>query len=186
MTQQPPTNGTPEDVPKQEPRPNPKREALFGLRAMLEHADPGALARLRRMDPERPPAEFFRFSVAVLDDLLPTTEARRRSQESRWAAIVKLMAIGLGTNPRGGGLLSAVPLGQSLAQAKIAEMRVLRLLDARDAQLMELARHVVHQLVSKGVSFRIDDFAHLLLSSGERAESARREIARSYYRHLND
>lgn len=186
MTQPSPTDGTREDVPKQDPRPNPRRQALSRLRGMLEHADPGALARLRHLDPERPPAEFFRFSVAVLDELLPTTEKTRLALESRWAAVVKLMAIGLGTNPRGGGLLSAVPLGKALAQAKMSEMRVLRLLDARDAQLMELTRHVVHQLVSKGVSFRIDDFAHLLLSSGERAESARREVARGYYRHQND
>lgn len=163
-----------------------RRRALLMLRGMLEHADPGVLARLRRMAPEQPPAEFFRFSVAALDDVLPQSGRWRHEQESRWAAIVKLMAIALGTNPRAGGLLSDEPLGKALALAGVSEMRVLRLLDAGDAQLVEHSRHVVHQLVSKGRAFRIDDFADLLLSSGEIAENARREIASSYYRHQDD
>ena len=135
------------------------------------------------MDPEEPSEKFFRFSVALLDELLPEKGKWRREQENRWAVVVKLMALALGTSPREGGLLADVPLGQALAKANVSEMRVLRLLDARNEQLAELSRHIVHQLVSKGQPFRIDDFADLLLSRGEAAENARREIASSYYRH---
>jgi len=146
-------------------------------------ADAGLLARLRRLDAASPPPAFFRVSVDVLDDLLREKGHWREQDESRWAVVVQAIAIALGTSPTSGGLLGNVPFGQALALADVAEMRLLRLLDAEDAQLPDLMRHVIQQMVSKGQVFAITDLADLVLArSAQYREGARRQIARSYYR----
>ena len=169
---------------KGESRRAGRARRLIELRAALTHANAGTLARLRRTDPQSPPLDFFRISVGLLDDSLPEKGERRDREESRWALLVSVMAVALGTSPETGGLLGDVPFGMALGQAGVAEMRVLRLLEADTDQLPALVRHVVHQLVSKAQSFNVNDLADLVLDNGtERAERARRNIARNFYRH---
>jgi CRISPR type I-E-associated protein CasB/Cse2 len=144
---------------------------------VLEAADPGTLAALRRAAPTSPPAAFYRVSVSVLDDQLPEGGTRRDAAEARWVVVVSAMATAQ-------GLLARCPLGEALAKAGVAELRVLRLLEANDAQLADLVRHVVHQLVQKGQPFDPADLADLVLTAGtDRGPEPRRRIARSFYRH---
>jgi CRISPR type I-E-associated protein CasB/Cse2 len=153
--------------------------AALGRALQPERADPGTLAALRRADPASPPPAFYRVTVDVLDEHLPEAGPLRDALEIRWAVVVSAMA-------NAQGLLARVPLGEALARAGVAEMRVLRLLEAQDTQLADLVRHVVHQLVQKGQPFDPDDLADLVLTGGtDRAQEPRRRIARSYYRHAD-
>lgn len=157
-----------------------RRELVANLRGVLAHADPGTLAALRRADPASPPPAFYRVAVAVLDEHLANFAAsgpRRDEIESRWTIIVSAMASAQ-------GFLDSVPLGDALANAKVTEMRVLRLLEASAAQLPELVRNVVHQLVQKGQRFDPNDLADLVLADDE-DRGPRRRIARSFYRHAD-
>jgi len=157
-----------------------RRELVGKLRGVLEHADPGTLAALRRADPTSPPPAFYRLAVAVLDEhlaYLGDSGRRRDEMESRWTIVVSAMA-------NAQGFLAAVPLGEALAKAGVAEMRFLRLLEASTAQLPELVRNVVHQLVQKGQPFDPNDLADLVLA-GDDDRCPRRKIARSFYRHAD-
>lgn len=164
--------------PSAEPRRH-RAVAALGRALNPKHADPGTLAALRRADPTSPPAAFYRVTVAVLDEYLPEAGPVRDALEGRWVIVVSAMA-------NAAGLLARVPLGEALARAGVAEMRVLRLLEAQDSQLPDLVRHVVHQLVQKAQPFDPSDLADLVLTAGtERAQEPRRRIARSFYRHAD-
>jgi len=173
-------------TPQPDRKESPRGRALSALRHVLKEADPGTLSRLRRMDSKSPPPDFFRVTAGVLEDVLPQGGPWRDQAESRWAILVQAMATALGTSPETGGLLGTEPFGEALAQAQVAELRVLRLLETEDDQLGDLVRQAVHQLVSKGQSFGIYQLADLVLDRDprdpERRERARRRIARSFYR----
>lgn len=171
------------DVSDTRRAPSSVAQAVEQLRWTLEEAaDPGTLAALRRMDTNSPPPAFFRVATRLLDHLLPRQAAHRDQLESRWAIVAQVLAMAVGR--RGSSsLLSRVPLGEALAHANVAEMRLLRLLDAPDEQLADVVRGIMHQLVSKGQSFDPVHLATFVLSDGERREHARRLIAQHYYRH---
>lgn len=157
-----------------------RRELVANLRGVLAHADPGTLAALRRADPASPPPAFYRVAVAVLDEHLANfadSGPRRDEIESRWTVIVSAMACAQ-------GFLAAIPLGDALANARVTERRVLRLLEASAAQLPDLVRNVVHQLVHKGQPFDPNDLADLVLARDD-DRGPRRTIARSFYRHAD-
>lgn len=157
--------------------------ALASLRHELEEvADAGTLAALRRMAPDAPPPAFFRLTSRALDDLLHRAGARREQLETRWATVVQAMALAVG---RKGSfsLLAGPSLGAAVAKAQVAEMRVLRLLNAREEQMSDIVRGIVHQLVSHGQPFNVRQLAELVLFDDERHETARRAIARDFYRH---
>jgi CRISPR type I-E-associated protein CasB/Cse2 len=178
-----PNDGAPA---KDESHHDKRRRVLGALRHRLQRADPGELSSLRRSEPASPPPAFFRIAVDLLDDVLPPQGPRRDALESRWALLAKVIATALGTSPSTGGLLGNVPFGEALARADVAEMRLLRLLEAHEGQLDDLVRQVVAQLASKGQPFSINDLADLVLDHGsDHAESARRRIARSFYRSTN-
>lgn len=164
-----------------------QRSALEELRTTLEHADAGTLASLRRMlAPELPHPAFFRIASKPLDEILPDHGSLRERLESRWAICVQAMAMAITPSKSGrSSLLSRVPFGEALALGDVAEMRVLRLLNAPDDHVAPLVRNAVHQLVSRGQSFDPQDLASLVLSEGDHKESARRRIARDFYRHFN-
>lgn len=155
-----------------------RNQAVEGLRRALADADAGTLAALRRALPASPPASFYRVTVGILDDLLPESGKLRDLVEARWVVVVSAMAR---ATP---GLLAPVPLGQAIALAGVAEMRLLRLLEAHDEQLADIVRNVVHQLVQKGQPFDPKDLADLVLYDGTEHEKAtRRRVARDFYRH---
>jgi len=150
---------------------------VVALQRALEASDPGTLAALRRADPASPPAAFYRIATSVLDEHLPESGPQRDALEARWSIVVSAMA-------NAEGLLARVPLGEALAKAGVAEMRVLRLLEANEAQLADLVRHAVHQLVQKAQPFDANELADLVLTVGtERGRDPRRRVARTFYRH---
>lgn len=161
------------------PQPKPTlRDLVAKLRAALEHADPGTLAALRRFKADAlPPAAFYRLTVPLLDDSLPESGEYRDAKERQWGVIVAAMASAQ-------GFLAAVPLGEALAKAGVAEMRVLRLLEASAEQLPSLVRTVVHQLIQKGQPFDPTDLASLVLAADDN-RAPRRKIAQSFYRHAD-
>jgi len=159
-----------------EPKKLTRRDVVSKLAGALRHADPGALAALRRAEAGSPPAAFYRLAGAALDEHLGEGGPLRERLEPAWTIIVSAMA-------RAQGFLAPVPLGEALAKAGVAEMRFLRLLEAQPAQLPELVRNVVHQLVQKGQPFDPNDLANLVLARDD-DRASHRSIARSYYRHV--
>jgi len=157
-----------------------RRHIVAALDRALKIADPGTLAALRRARGSAPPAAFYRVTVDILDDALSEQGPRRDAIEGRWAIVAAAMATAQ-------GFLERVPLGEAMARAGIAEMRVVRLLEANPDQLVELTRNIVRQLVQKGQSFDPNDLADLVLSAGTPNEkTSRRTVARDFYRHQGD
>jgi CRISPR system Cascade subunit CasB len=144
---------------------------------------PGDVADLRRLDAakdERPPA-FWKLAVERLEPAGFSFADDDTPWDAPWAAAIAVMALANGiAGPRRA-------LGAALAEANVAETRLLRLLRARDTALYDVLRTVARQLVSAAVAPDWADVAELTLSdrvAGER-ERVRREIARDYYRQLS-
>jgi CRISPR system Cascade subunit CasB len=176
---QTPLESTPEakETPQAESFTSRQTRAVVALQRAIETADPGTQASLRRADPASPPAAFYRVTVRILDDILSGEGPSRDAMERAWVVIASAMA-------RASGMLAPVPLGEAMAKAGVAEMRLLRLLEARGDQLADIVRNVVHQLTQKGQRFDPRDLANLVLTDGtEFAREPRRRIARNYYRH---
>jgi CRISPR system Cascade subunit CasB len=150
------------------------------IAAMLHHAGgpltTGDVAALRRMDPRRIEAAFFKLTSLVLDAQLPGDVRGREDLETRWAAIV----IGLahlgdlhGTTPR---------LGVALANSGFSELRFSRLLRADADRLVDELPMVARYLAAKTSPADWTHAADLILSAGRTDEErVRRNVARDYY-----
>jgi hypothetical protein len=69
----------------------------------------------------------------------------------------------------------------------VHETRLLRLLEAPPSQLGYAVRSIVQQLVQKGQTFDPDNLAELVLTAGtEGGRFVRSQIARDYYRYIDD
>jgi len=168
-------------MPNLGPTPPDARDiaaAVARVAAALTHeAGPGDLAALRRLGPHDPstPA-FYRVLVAYVEPHypLPASAPARDEVEWRWAVILAGMA-----------RLEHRPgrrLGHAAAEARLAEMRFLRLLRDSGHTLAATFRGVVHFLATKYEPFDWSDGAKLVLSAGhDWGESVRRAIARDYY-----
>jgi len=76
--------------------------------------------------------------------------------------------------------------GDTLARAGLSEHRFDRLLRATGARLHDELRTVARFLASKGEAIDWTDLARLVLTDGSEAtETARRTLARAYYRTLS-
>lgn len=136
----------------------------------------GDLAALRRMDPRRPPAAFFKIQGLALDLHLPGEAARRMDSETRWAVVVLGLA-------RLGDLHQAEQrLGYALVEAGYSELRFARLLQADADQLVDELPLLARFLAAKGVTADWSAAARLMLSAGRAdEEDMRRHLARDYY-----
>lgn len=145
----------------------------------------GEVAQLRRLRPDEAASPaFWKVVVAHLepDGQLPEGEGPLREDlERRWAVILRGMAEMKGLHrPRR-------RLGTALAEAGVAEPRVLRLLRSADEVLHETLRTTVHQLATKAEPIDWTDAAFLVLTDGRsREESVRRSIARAFYARHRD
>jgi CRISPR type I-E-associated protein CasB/Cse2 len=137
----------------------------------------GDAAALRRMDPVKPHAAFFKLVGLVLDEHLPNDLRARMDRETRWAAIVVGLAH-LGDLHRLG-----MRLGRSLAEARLSELRFARLLRADTDRLADELPMLARFLAARNMATDWSDAAWLILSS-ERGdeERARRSIAADFYR----
>jgi len=136
----------------------------------------GDLAALRRMDPRRPAAAFFKIEGLALDAHLPGEAARRMESEKRWAVIV------LGLAHLGDLHVAEHRLGHALAAAGFSELRFARLLQADADQLADELPLLARFLAAKGIPADWSAAARLILSAGRSdEEDARRHLARDYY-----
>lgn len=137
----------------------------------------GDIAALRRMDPRRPAAAFFKIEGLVLDEHLPGEASARASGETRWAAII------IGLAHLGDLHQREHRLGFALAAAQFSELRFARLLEADADQLVDELPSLARFLAAKSVPADWTAAAQLMLSAGrEDEERTRRHLARDYYR----
>lgn len=138
----------------------------------------GDVAALRRMDPTKPGAAFFKLTGVVLDEELGAGSARE-DLETRWASIVVGLAH-LGDLHRRGARL-----GGALVDAKFSELRFSRLLRADAPRLVDEIPTLARFLTAKAVPVDWGGAAWLILSAGRSdEEGTRRRLARDYYRAL--
>lgn len=136
----------------------------------------GDVASLRRMDPRRPAAAFFKIEGLVLDEELPGDELARTDAETRWATIV------IGLAHLGALHQAAQRLGFALADAQYSEIRFARLLRADADRLEDELPTLARFLTAKGVRVDWTAAAHLILSADRvDEEPVRRHLARDYY-----
>ncbi len=150
-----------------------------------EHFPRGDLAALRRMDPDRIDAPaFWRLAAQVgfLGDRADGPWARDR--ETRWACVIKGLALCTPTAGRGTGHDPHMPLGRALFLDGYSEQRLSRLLAAPADRLPDTALRAARFLAAKGRAFNWTELTALILfegASADRAEPVRRAIARAYY-----
>lgn len=145
---------------------------LIGSGAMSS----GDVAALRRMDPWRPAAAFFKIEGLVLEDDLPGDAVARADAETRWAAIV------IGLAHLGALHKPAQRLGFALADAQYSDIRFARLIRADADRLADALPALARFLAAKGVPTDWTAAAHLILSAGRMDEEpVRRHLARDYY-----
>ena len=160
------------------------------IAAMPEH-DRGGFAGLRRMDPDEPDTAAF-WRLMAREDLLGNPAIERK-----WGLI--LHGIALMTRTSGDDVTARsahdgrVPVGRALylggesqrATAFYSEARFNRLLMAREEMLRVLLARMFRMLAAEQVTFDWREMAAFILNDGfneERAEEARRRLARDYYR----
>ena len=152
---------------------------VHGIAALLRHGRAltlGDVAALRRMDPRRPAAAFFKIEGLILDGHLPGDAAQREDQETRWATVV------LGLAHLGDLHRESRPLGIALAAGGFSEIRFARLLQADSEQLVDELPSLARFLAAKGEPANWTAAARLILSAGRAdEESTRRHLARDYY-----
>lgn len=140
----------------------------------------GDRARLRRLHPASPDGSAF---WRLLLEQVPDEERRGAESESRWAVLMQGMALMSG--PVASPHRQGARLGAVLAELGYSELRLTRLLRAREPK--DLAEHVprlARFLAAKGSAIDWARFGLLILArSEESAENHRRAIARDYFGH---
>lgn len=161
-----------------------EERSLSGLVSSLardldEVLSSGDVAELRRMRPDDPGcAAYWKLVAGRFEPrgALPESGPLREESERRWAVILAAMARLRGLHRPG------LRLGRVLAEHRVAEPRVLRLLRARGEALEDAVRLLAHQLSSAGAVVDCTDLARLVLSDGRSDETAvRRRIARDFF-----
>ena len=144
----------------------------------LSHRDRGAIAKLRRMDPERPIGpDFFDMEAAYIDRSgLPEVSTFEREQDRRWTMIVRWTAETVGLN-------SQTSTGRALAEAGLSSQRFERLLTADDSSNSDaFIDNTVRFLRHKRQRFAMTDLAMLYLyPMTAEANDVRRKMAKEYY-----
>lgn len=165
------------------PRREPESiDALIGRIAGLLRYGAGVLstgdvAALRRMDPAKPAAAFFKLTGVVLVEELG--KPAQEELETRWASIIVGLAH-LGNLHRSGA-----GFGRALANAGYSELRFPRLLRADASRLVDEIPTLARFLTAKAVPVDWAGAARLILSAGRSdEENTRRRLAREYYRAL--
>ena len=150
------------------------------IAAFLEHGGAvltsGDTAALRRMDPRKPVAPFFKIIGVALEEQLPAEPFAREDYETRWSAIV------IGLSHLGDLYRPGMRLGRTLAEAGFSDLRFSRLLRADTERLLDDLPMVARFLAAKSVPVDWTDAARLILSSDRSdEEKVRRNLARDYY-----
>ena len=157
--------------------------AIQRIAGLLRHGGgmltSGDVARLRRMDPRRPDAAFFKLEGLVLEEVLPGEVRKRSELETSWAAII------VGLAHLGDLHTPGLRLGHALVDARFSELRFSRLLQADLDRLIDELPMLARFLTAKGVLVDWAQAAWLILTVGTAGEErTRRNVARDYYRSL--
>lgn len=164
-----------------------------GVLATYPDHDRGALADLRRMDPDSDdPAVLWRLLASR--DLLDNSNTE---VERKWALILHGIALMTRTAGADSNSRSAhdrgTPVGRALylgsesarATAFYSETRFNRLLNAREDMLRVLLGRMFRMAAAGGVTFNWREMADFIRNAdfgdGEAAERSRRRLARDYY-----
>ena len=164
-----------------------------GVLATYPDRDRGALADLRRMDPDSDdPAVLWRLLASR--DLLDNSNTE---VERKWALILHGIALMTRTAGADSNSRSAhdrgTPVGRALylgsesarATAFYSETRFNRLLNAREDMLRVLLGRMFRMAAAGGVTFNWWEMADFIRNAdfgdGEAAERSRRRLARDYY-----
>lgn len=174
-----------------EPTPNghassavvpPYREPFGALAAHIKNAGAGERAALRRLQPEvLQPHQLAALARALLAAGL-SPEQWHADTWPRWALVVHGMALA-GHDGRPGQML-----GSQLAQAKVAESRVTKLLTSRGNAFTQLLPRVLRLMASKNVAPNWRELGELVLIESStkphqqaKAEKIRLQIAGPYF-----
>lgn len=142
--------------------------------------DRAALRRLNYAVPDHP--AFWKLVVSDLHGFIADREPVRGRDERRWAALLAGLAEVVSADLFRPGRR----LGEAAADAKLIEVRFIRLLRAHDEALLDLIQPLAHQLVAKGERVDWSDVALLVLSDGASIEDdVRRHLAQLYYATLH-
>lgn len=142
------------------------------------YSNRGALAELRRMDPNKPNAATFWRLMGK------TQRLGCPSSESKWALALHGMAL-MAPNIDG-----ATPVGRALfdggdnqrKQAFYSDLRFKKLMTARGEMLRSLLSEVFRMMSASGQSFDWYEMASFILNENEESlEAARLQMARDYY-----
>ncbi|HEY3354844.1 MAG TPA: type I-E CRISPR-associated protein Cse2/CasB [Polyangia bacterium] len=163
---------------------SPASRSLGSVVGHLAHAieheiSPGDVAELRRLRRAEPGgAAFYKLMAGVVapGGHLPEGGAARDEAERRWSTVMQALAQLRGLHRPGSRA------GAALATAELAELRLTRLLRARDEALDDAIRTTAHYLAARGEPVDAAALAALVLvPDGPVAEALRRAIARDYY-----
>lgn len=136
----------------------------------------GDTAAIRRMDPRRPNAAFYKLAVELPMDIA-RDDQDEGERELRWALII----VGLAQLSELHD--SRQDLGTALAEAGFSELRFSRLLRADVETLVDELLMTSRFLAAKNQPANWAQAAWLILSCGRRDEQrARRAIASDYFR----
>lgn len=175
------------DAPARQDRPPSWGEVAVRLAADVARDDfpRGDLAALRRMNPDAPDAAVF-WRLLAQHDLLGNPAV-----ESKWALILHGIALMTDTSANRPAHSGTTPVGRALFLGDeehrdsgfFSETRLNRLLTARGPMLRTLLARMFRMLgATRPFDWR--EMARLILYDGyrhDRAENARRDIARAYY-----
>lgn len=152
---------------------------LDALARQVQHLGTGPLARLRRLDPQRAdtwPTDFWKLFSAHIEPLLGE-EATTELVQRRWATILGAFAQ---VDPGG------PHPGTALAQVGYSELRLNRLLSARDDRLLDEFRAAARFLAAKKMPVDVGQLARLVLYDPDSSagDGVRRHLAGAYFRTL--
>jgi hypothetical protein len=153
-----------------------------GSRYTFDALDSGQRAQLRRIDRDNPftPALWHVLFEIDHDEAPGWWKHRENAAESewerRWAVLCSAMTRCQGQHD------DDTSLGVALADAAWAEMRFVRLMEARGRELEDQVRYMAQYLASTGESLDWSDAGKLLFfQNGDAAQNIRVGISRSYY-----
>lgn len=175
------------DASAQQGQPRAWGEITARIAAAVAREDfpRGDLAELRRMDPDAPDAAAF-WRLMAQQELLGNPAV-----ESKWALILHGIALMTNTSKNQSAHSGSMRVGRALFLGGedhrdspfFSETRLNRLLTARGPMMRTLLARMF-RMMGTGRPFDWREMARLILNDGyreDRAENARRQIARAYY-----
>ncbi len=169
-----------DETPPGVPEPAPYREPFGALAAYIQRASSGERAALARLRPEAlQPHQLAALARALLAAGL-APEQWHPATWPRWALIAHGMALA--------GHDGKQAVGKQLADARVSESRVTKLLTSRGDAFTQLLPRVLRLLASKGVAPNWRQLGELVLLEGSAqathqtaAEDLRLRIAGPYF-----